>query len=115
MAALDTVADYIHQARVLLQDTVETYRYSDAEILAALNFGLTEARRLRPDMFIGRLDAVPFYTDDADAVDFDVQYRMALLYYIIGNVQLRDDEDTTDARAAALLTKFVAQLTQSNA
>jgi hypothetical protein len=114
MAALDTVADYIAQARVLLQDTIETYRYSDAEIRAALNLGMTEARRIRPDMFIGRLDAVPFYTA-SETVDFDVQYRMALLYYIIGHVQLRDDEDTTDARAAALLTKFVAQLTQPNA
>jgi hypothetical protein len=37
-------------------------------------------------------------------------YRSALVYYVIGRIQLRDDEPTVDARAGALLQKFTAQL-----
>lgn len=111
MAALDTVAKYVTSARVLLQDTVVPYRYSDAELVLALSFGILEARRLRADLFIGRYDALPsFTTNDGTTVTFDEQYRMALLYYIVGHAQLRDEEDTQDARAAVLLNKFTSQM-----
>jgi hypothetical protein len=40
----------------------------------------------------------------------DPMYRSALVYYIVGRAQLRDDESTTDQRASALLTKFVGQM-----
>jgi hypothetical protein len=37
-------------------------------------------------------------------------YRVSLLYYICGQAQLRDDENTQDARASVFLNKFVAQM-----
>jgi hypothetical protein len=96
---------------VLLQDTVVTYRYSDLELVAGLSLAVTEARRLRPDLFLESLDDIPFYSaNDSTAVDIDVQYRVAFLYYMVGHAQLRDEEDTTDARAGQLLTKFVNTL-----
>jgi hypothetical protein len=112
MAALSTVAEYVTAARTLLSDTVEPFRYSTADLVLGLSIALLEARRLRPDLFIGRYDDIPSFTvSDATAVDFDEQYRMALVYYIIGHAQLRDAEDTQDARAAAFLNKFTSQLT----
>lgn len=113
--ALDTVADYVEQARVLLLDTRSSmYRYSDAEIVAALNIGLQEAYRLRPDLFLTTLDyEVPAYampTDAATKVPVEIGFRQAFVYYIVGRCQLRDQEDTTDQRAGALLQKFVGQL-----
>jgi hypothetical protein len=39
-----------------------------------------------------------------------VQFRSALLYYVMGQVQIRDDEEVTDARASQFLNKFAAQL-----
>lgn len=110
--ALDTVADYVAQARVLLQDTLaNAYRYSDTELVQSLNLAMLEARRLRADLFLGR--AVPAYTvADATVVDIDDQFRMAFLYYIVGNAQLRDEEDTQDERAVALVNKFTSQLLQ---
>jgi predicted GNAT superfamily acetyltransferase len=110
--ALDTVADYVTRARVLLQDTIESYRYSDADLVEGLNQGLMESRRLRPDLFI--FTTVPSYTE-ADiaaetAVEIDEQFRVAYVYYMVGNAHLRDEEDTADARAAAFLNKFIAQL-----
>jgi len=111
--ALDTVADYIADARVLLQDTVTDYRYSDAELVENLNLGLLEMRRLRPDLMITTFGStIPKYSSASPSttVVCDVQYRMALLYYVCGQTQLRDDEATQDSRATIFLNKFTAQL-----
>lgn len=110
-----TVAQYTSLARVLLMDQVSPYRYADTEIVSALDLGIAEASRVRPDLFMValRTDAVPTYTGGSTGatVVFPSVYRSALLYYIVGHCQLRDDEETTDERAAALLNKFVSQLT----
>jgi hypothetical protein len=112
MAALSTVADYLLSARTLLQDKVTPYRYSDDELVDALNIGVKEARRLRPDLFISNFSPLPSYSSSStgDVVAFDDQYSSALLYYVVGHAQLRDEEDTTDSRALALLSAFKSQL-----
>lgn len=114
MPALDTVADYIADARVLLQDTVEPYRYSSAELAENLSLGLLEIRRLRPDLMASTFrTSIPKYTAanaSTTSVTLDVQYRMALLYYVCGQAQLRDAEDVQDARSLAFLNKFTAQM-----
>ena len=43
-------------------------------------------------------------------IPFEPMYRSSLVYYMVGRAQLRDDEATTDARAASLLTKFTQQM-----
>lgn len=111
--ALDTVADYISSARTLLQDTVSPYRYPDADLVNALNMGLLEVRRLRPDLVKSYFRAaIPTYSagSTGTTVPFDPQYRVSLLYYICGQAQLRDDEATQDARATVFLNKFTAQM-----
>lgn len=119
MAALDTVQNYLDEARVLLQDTVSgAYRYSDAELVVALNIGITEAARVRPDLFFKALrTSLPSYSAGSlgTSVVFDTRHRSALLYYIVGRAQLRDQEEPNDQRATALLGKFVAQLTTAAA
>lgn len=109
--ALDTVADYVTRARVLLEDKVAPYRYPDDDLVQALSLGVLEARRMRPDLFLGRTAALPSFTaNNSDAVDIDPMYRTAFLYYVVGHAQLRDAEDTQDARAAVFLNKFISQL-----
>lgn len=113
MAMLSTVADYLREARVLLQDTVEEYRYSTDSLISALNMGLLEIRRLRPELVRSYFKTgVPSFSsvDTTETVLMDEQYRMSLLYYICGMAQLRDDEDTQDQRAAGFMNKFVAQM-----
>lgn len=111
--ALDVVADYVTEARVLLQDTVETYRYANSELISALNLAIMTARRNRPDLFM-EVTAIPQFTaaDIAANTAFamDVQYRVPFLFFMVGFAQLRDEEDTQDARSAAFLTKFTQQL-----
>lgn len=112
--ALDTVQDYVDRARVLLLDQVEPYRYPTEDLVEALNLGVLEARRLRPDLLTGYFrSSLPEFSASAmgTTVPIDAQYRVAFVYYICGNAQLRDEENTQDARASAFLNKFVAQMT----
>lgn len=112
--ALSTVAQYISAARQLLQDKVVPYRYSDDDIVLALNLAIGEANRIRPDIFQAYMfTTLPSYSSASPSATVDVPdtYRMAFLYYIVGHNQLADQEDTTDARTSMLLNKFVAQLT----
>jgi hypothetical protein len=113
MMALDVVADYVAEARVLLQDTVETYRYSDADLVSALNLGILTARRNRPDLFMGVITVPQFAVADiaaGTAFAMDGQYRVPFLFFMVGFAQLRDEEDTQDTRAAAFIGKFTQQL-----
>lgn len=120
MAALDNVGQYLEETRRLLQDEFTPYRYPDRDLVEALNIGLTEVRRLRADLLLPMFE-IPYFappavgaaadaTLKAKAVSFEPMYRSSLVYYMVGRAQLRDDESTQDARAAALLNKFVSQL-----
>ena len=114
MPALETVGQYMEEARRLLQDEISPYRYPDDDLVDSLNIGLMEARRLRADLFLPLFD-IP-WTDPSGTIDedtpitMDPMYRQSLVYYMVGRMQLRDDEPTADQRAASLMTKFTAQL-----
>lgn len=114
--ALDTVGDIVNRARVLLQDTIEPYRYPTPNLIAALNEACMEAKRLRPDLYLRTLNlTLPSFSDVADAVTeskIPSEYRTAFIYYIVGNTQLEDMEDSQDQRATIFLNKFTAQMLQ---
>lgn len=107
---LDTVADYVREARTLLQDQVAPYRYTDPELVSALNLAILSARKLRSDLFLGVATLPSFTAVDTTAFVMDHQYRVAFLYFMVGHAQLRDEEDTQDSRAAAFKGMFASQL-----
>ena len=108
--ALNTVADYVAYARVLLQDQVNSpYRYPDVDLLSALNAAFPEAKKLRPDLFLA--GTIPSFTAvDTTPVPWDPMYSLPLIYFMCGQAQLRDDEATQDQRAAAFLGMFATKL-----
>jgi len=111
--ALDTVQDYVDRARTLLLDQIEPYRYPTEDLVEALNMGILETRRLRPDLMKSFFrSSLPDFSTSAmsDTVPVDPMYRVAFVYYICGHAQLRDDENNQDSRSAAMLNKFVAQM-----
>lgn len=114
MTTLVSVADYITEARTLLEDKVSPYRYSDEVIVSHLNNAVNSAAALRPDLFMVALRTPPLTqyvaSQPTTTVAMDMRYRTALLYYVVGQTQLIDEEDTQDTRAAALLAKFASQL-----
>ena len=108
--ALDTVGDYILEARRLLQDEVAPHRYPELDLIQAFDIALMEARRIRPDLFLGRFGNLPRAYSADQPLEIDPMYRPTFVYYIAGRAQLRDAEGAQDQRASALMNKFVAQL-----
>lgn len=107
---MQTVQDYITSARTLMQDTTTAPRYSDDQFKLALDLAFDEAYRIRPDFFLQV--TVPTFAGAATSTQVPVPkgYQSAFLYYIVGYVQLQDQEDTTDARSAAIMNMFTAKL-----
>lgn len=111
MATFDTVQKIVDQARFFLNDETAPYRYSDADFVAALNMAQLEAYRLRKDLFL-TVETPTEYSSAAmsAAITFPLEYRMALVYFTTGYVQLADEEETQDARATVFINKGTSQL-----
>jgi hypothetical protein len=111
---LNTVADYITDARTLLQDLIQPYRYSDASLLTGINVALLEARRIKPELFAYNLQAngqvQAFTAVDDTYVDIEPQFRLAVVHGLIGHALERDQEDYQDQRATAFLALFTQGL-----
>ena len=112
MAALDTVGKIVDYSRILLQDTLEPFRYPTDQLIGILNLSIQDAKRLRPDLFLSSPVDLPLYSLASDTIAVDPQYRMALVYFVVGQAQLRDEEDTQDTRASVMLIKFAQMLTE---
>jgi hypothetical protein len=112
--ALETVQDYVDEARTILQDSASPQRYTDVEMVRELNLAILEARRLRHDLFFGYSKKNPYPQFSADHMDalvpFEEMYRQAITYYLVGKCTLRDEEDTDDKRGAGFVQKFTGQL-----
>lgn len=107
---LNTVANYIVEARTLLQDTLQPYRYADPSLLSAINITMLETRRLRADLFLFNLaykGQVPaFQANDDTYVDIPPEFRQAILKGMCAHAMMRDQEDIQDSRASTFMNEF---------
>lgn len=110
---LQTVENYIKDARTLLLDKIYPYRYSDISLLEALNLAIQEGRRLRPDLFVFKSTVrVPDYSQvDGTNVPIEPQFRRAFVYGIVGHALLRDQDDVQDVRGNNFLASMEYILT----
>lgn len=106
--ALDTVTNYVTDARVQLQDQVLPYRYDDDSLVTCLNVALLETSRVRPDLFAFHYcDCVPQFTKvDATKVRLDQKFRLGVLYFMCAHAMTRDQEDIQDERASEFTNYF---------
>lgn len=111
-----TYQNAITEAREILQDTVEEYRYSDATLLNVLNRALQEVGRIRPDAYWA-----DFATDDieipeieladlGDSFQIPMQFFFPIVSFIVAWAEVLDDEFTADGRADLLIKQFKAQV-----
>jgi hypothetical protein len=115
--ALATVEDYVADARVLLQDVIAPYRYTDPELCTALNVTLLDVLRLRADLYLGDgtttdfggVDA--FLVSDSTPVDIEAPFRLAVVFGMCAHALARDQEDVQDQRSQAYMALFTAKLT----
>ena len=113
---LQTVGDLLSQVRTLLQDVDNSassgYRYSTDSIIMALNQGMIDMYRVRPDLFLESGFVIPVFNSGLpdQPIGVEQQYISPLVYYVTGLVQARDDEQNQDSRAMAFLKTFSASL-----
>lgn len=109
MATLETVTDYVSDARTLLQDTISPYRYEDLSLVVALNITIDDTRRLRPDLFLGDGTTTyfgamqSFSAVDSTVVAIQSGFRYAVLLGMVAHAIARDQEDVQDARAGIFM------------
>lgn len=106
-----TFQDVINDVRVVLNDA-EGVRYKTPELLSYANDGVQEGFRLRPDFRFGNYTASAQTYFAGDNVPFPSAYQMLLTHYVCFRAELRDDEYSQDGRAAALLSRFQAEMTK---
>ena len=113
-----TILDAVTQARQIVQD-VDGDRHSDDKVVGYLNNAVSDARRLRPDLFLpGYLTNPQVLYTSADLVPalpppqfpFDEGFFTATVDYIAGFIGLGDDEFAQDGRAQGLLNRFAQKL-----
>lgn len=111
-----TYATLLTEAREVLQDTLEPYRYSDDLLINKLNRGLQSMGRIRPDAFWDTFAngdiVIPEVTTGTLATTFPLpmQFYSPLVSFVVAWAEIVDDEFTNDGRAAALLANFKTEL-----
>lgn len=111
-----TYADVITEARELLQDSREPYRYDPQILLNILNRGLQAIARLRPDAYWDTFTAesivVPEIAegDLGDPFALDMMFYTPLVSFVVAWAEVVDDEFTVDGRAAQLFANFKTEL-----
>lgn len=103
----------IFEARVQLQDGQEgCYRYPDGMLLNALNRGLHDLSRMRPDAFFESfLDNdmnVPEITEAnwGEAMSIDLMFLHPLVQYVAAQAEASEDDYVEDGRAIGHMTMF---------
>ncbi len=114
-----TYQNLIDEARTLNQDTVvDSYRNEDPVYLDKLNRALQELARIRPDAFWSTYDdviddiTVPELTD-TDLDDFfepPMQFYFPVVAFVVGQIEMIEDEFSADGRAMAMLGTFKASV-----
>lgn len=111
-----TYATLLTEAREILQDTQEPYRYSDDLLINKLNRGLQAMARIRPDAFWDTFSVTDVVVPEVAIGDINtvfplqMQFYNPLVYYVVAWAEVVDDEFTNDGRAATLIASFKAEL-----
>jgi hypothetical protein len=113
-----SIADMMVDARVLLQDTRSPFRYRENDLYTNLNSAMMQARRVRPDLFMGRFGKEDFgYDPSRSAEPFPLAPWLweAFIEFIVGRAEMRDDEYSNDSRAVVFMNRFQAKLLSQGA
>ena len=106
-----SIDDLLNEARGILHDRDSTgYRYSDADLVAALNMALDTLYSQRPDAFVGQFSALPHFVE-ADLglgtpTDFPVDaiFYSPCVMFVVGWAEIREEEYAETGRAATFLS-----------
>lgn len=130
-----TLDDLVLEVREIVNDQQSPYRYSDNWVILIINTALREVYRVRPDAYIGNftsgvlssnpansysvtdlqvINGVANPTPPSPLTPFPLDDRLfygPVVFYVVGRLEVSDDEFSDDNRAMTLLSAFQAQLT----
>lgn len=111
-----TLDDLLGDVRQMLKDKRLPYRYDDATLVGRINTALQEAYRIRPDIYLATgtddyyMADVPTYTISDLGVNtafpVDDRFFQAIVFQVVGTIELGDDQFAVDNRAMSLLAAF---------
>lgn len=96
-------SDVIDVARENLEDTEKDYRFSDAEMIKALNSATRRLATDKPDLLVDSDGTIIAIVDAAalgDTLIFDRDWLEALVSYLCYRIFLKDSSDTFNANQA---------------
>jgi hypothetical protein len=102
---MSTLQSIINDARVLLNDS-DKNRYADTLLLTYANEALGEAKRIRPDLFIGTFKTALTGFALTDSSPLPLEYEAYVKDYVIARANSQDDEYSIDGRASAFMQRF---------
>jgi hypothetical protein len=102
---MSTLQVIIDDARVLLNDS-DKNRYADALLLRYANEALGEARRIRPDLFLGTFSSALSTYILGDSSPLTLEYEPYIKDYIVARSNSQDDEYSIDGRASAFMQRY---------
>jgi len=123
--AVKSIDDAVNEIRMLINDLdVGGYRFTQAQVLDKLNSALLEVYRYRPDAYIGNFQQgilsvtspTTYVVTDLGlnpATPFPLDIRLffsPVVFYVVGMLDLTDDEFADDNRAMTVLQTFRNQL-----
>ena len=98
-----TADDIIRRVRSLMQDNTAPFRYSELDLVDAINDALDRVLFLRSDYFID-LEFTPVYvTAGASVLNVPNVLINPIVLFVTGYMMLREDEFANDGRATALM------------
>lgn len=120
-----SIDDVLTEARAIINDSDEPFRYEDALLIRLLNTALREVYTLRPDAFIGNFQTgilsggtiTDLTVDDLEQspeTPFPCDDRIffsPVVLYVAGKAEISDDEFANDGRAMTILNSFRNMLT----
>lgn len=125
--------DLVSEVRLTLSDigvNGSNFRYTNDQIVQAFNTAIRELYRYRPDAYIGNFtqgiiinNALPMNTyassdlaqNPNTTLPFDDRlFYGPVIFYVIGKLELGDDEFTDQGRSAQLLASFRQMLIGEN-
>lgn len=107
------VSDLIRRARTMLQDEHVTYRYSDGQLIDAINDGLDEISRRRADLFMFSNFGPTYVGTIGDTISLPAAYHPVLTDLVVASMMMREDEYANDGRAASLYGAALGRLVRT--
>lgn len=104
------VSAIIDECRDLLQDQVVPYRYDTDQLERFVTFAVREAKRIRPDLFLGSFANPIDDLTSSNPFPMPDEYAPTVANFAVSRAEFRDDEFTVDGRAVALLKLYQQQL-----